>query len=387
MANNLGHIYAPVSVVDVAKVLGVDSNDVGTLCTSPNINPYSLIQPLSPGHKDPGFLVSHMRDLKTNEDMPEWGDGYYWEQKCWQFFVPYVTSPTMVDTIRDVAWYRRTPMGEGDYKSLNHFDGYIHMAESSLNWHINDKLFTNDEIVASMYFTKAQEVVSKSGKANPGGLVGVKEVFGDEPFYLGIRIGYNNFRHYFISDRQITPDYEGMVIIHSGIKATTGTAYSVVPFVTNQPTYTTGSRFYTLKFHPNFVIKQSVVCREATVGFGISVMETDDMGQITKLRLDFFNNTRYDYTFTGIRYQGTEYGTTSDFPRETTGTITSQGERIEVKANSTLVVEKEIPNGGIRFWGGVASTYAIIYCTANATSDTGGQAYMLESNEVRMIKE
>lgn len=50
MSNSNGVITAPVSIQDVQKVLGVSDNNIGALCKSGKVNPWSLCKPMRGGN-------------------------------------------------------------------------------------------------------------------------------------------------------------------------------------------------------------------------------------------------------------------------------------------------------------------------------------------------
>ena len=60
MPHSNGKITAPISVDDVKYTIGTSSDDVGTLCISPAVNPFSKYKPVRLpsllGSLEPGYF-------------------------------------------------------------------------------------------------------------------------------------------------------------------------------------------------------------------------------------------------------------------------------------------------------------------------------------------
>lgn len=245
--NGSNHIIAPVSTDDVASVLGVNSHDVGTLCISDRINPYSLIQPVYCTSPDieTAWLKEH-----NEYPMPESGDGWNYTAKNWGYYVPYVNAPNQIKTITEKPWVRGKP-DNTSFKNLAHFDGYRHNVEPRMP--VSVSAIPGENIVIFLFWGEPQsDIISQTGKQNNGGVVSIREVLGN------VRIGCTLYRENttlgsYINSAVISNDNaNGFVQIETTHKATPNTEYQVVPWVTDgnvvNGQVVSGSKFFSLKY-------------------------------------------------------------------------------------------------------------------------------------------
>ena len=314
MSRKGSHIYAPVNVSEVAELLGENTHDVGRLCTSDKINPYSLIRPAPLLYPRYDFSVAQMKTADMGDLHTKPSDAVYnWEKRQWGWQVPYVGMPQNVDYIRDISWYR-PPLKSNDYKSLNHFDGYKHNAQPMFDW--GCALGIGFPISLNFVFYKqAEEVVSPTGKGNNGGNLSIPEIFGDMTYYAGalIRVGYGNNLHWYISDKAITPDSAlSSVMLETDLYGQAGTRYSVTPFITNMPAngvnLPQGLRCYGLKFSDSYVSNIDRTLPQASIGISLeakplpSDYEGVDMGQVFEWKVTLFNTyPTYSWRLSNIK--------------------------------------------------------------------------------------
>lgn len=390
MANENGHIYAPVGIGDVKDVLREKSNDVGTLCMSENINPYSLIRPMP--INVPWISVEQMRDMEIG-NLKEGNDIFKWVRKKWGYQVPYVTNPALIDNIKDVAWYR--PNADlTHYKNLNHFDGYLHNVEPMLNWAVGD-LKAGDPIIVIIGFGAVQrDIVSASGKGNNGGVVSALEVFGGETFYYGVKIEYNGVFHFAYGESGIAPGSTSSGVIMTGLTAQAGTSYRFTPFICNKQATSTsipqGLEVYNLKYAPDFDPTESVFVPELTVGATIRVLEIDyneatgiGDGHIKSWAFRLFNEFSYPYEteyLTLVIREQTEMGTEVVSTMSISADVIGESSfRVEAQSDKEFVINREI------MWpSGAAGKSATITGRCVMTRVPFGNAVEVMTNQMRM---
>lgn len=385
--NENGHIYAPVGAEEVASLLGEASTDVGVLCRSKNINPYSLIRPtpfLSNRYDAP---VSAMKTepIGVARQSPS-SNEYVWERKQWGYQVSFVGMPQNVNIIRDIAWYR-PEMTDSDWANLSHFDGYIHNAVPSFYWGVTPtELMEGDIIDVWMSFGSAQEdIISPNGKANKGGVVSVLEVFGDAPFYCGVMISYNSTRHYYFNPNPINATDNNLVVINTGLSAVTSRTYEVTPFISNKAVPNGGAvpsdmRCYSLKFAPDFESYKTLTCMEAVIGITVRAVEWDVWGEITKIEIVIQNQTQFNFLVGNFRLVGYEYRTTAE-PRKID--LYVDLDQLMINAGESVVKQVNTYVG----WFDSSSTSAMLQLTAMGTRSIGGDVRYLESNFIQMKRE
>ena len=399
MANENGHIHAPVSIEDVKKVLGVRSNDVGTLCLSDKINPYSLIRPMPSD-----FQWAGVKDMKTMRlgDLPDGTTDMSWEYKQWGYQVPFVTNPNLIDRIKDLSW-RRPPADIEHCKNLDHFDGYRHDVEPSFLWSVGEPI-DGDPIVMMFAFGGEQtNIVSSSGKNNKGGVVSVREVFGDEPFYYGAEIKYGSTVRY-ISGGPVVPGQQTTGVIQSQYTWQGGTTYTITPYISNLSTSGTlpqGLRVYNLKFAPDFISTKTVRVPELTIAATVRVVETDTytdpntgllMGTGNILKWEFILKNDFPYTYETSQLTATmvEHGKGEGqpgqylYPRTTTRYIDAKElglDSFRVEAKSTKVFEMDIP---FMFYSSLTSTWAKITISGRIQRVPVGNAENFTTIDMRM---
>lgn len=376
MANENGHIYAPVGVHEVASVLGEGSLDVATLCMSGKINPYSLIRPVPT--EVPTFEVASMKDANLGELLPSTTQ-YGWEKKQWNYQVPYVSNPSNIDLIKDFAWYRPTPEYK-HYKCLNHFDGYLHDVEPMFAWSVGSPR-QGEEIVVLLGFGLPQEdIVSANGRNNNGGVVSVLEVFGDEEFYYGIRVKYGTNEHIVYSEEKVIPGKTAAGTINTGLIARAGMTYYITPFICNMPRLANGAKFYNLKFAPEFEDTKEVTIDTNTVSIGIRALSTDATGAITSWLLVIYNSYWFAYETNLLKIKITETTTSNQTKVSETylspeNAIGASAFRVEANSTASYTINQPI------YWpqGASKSKYAsiVVECTMTGAA---GLAQTLTSN-------
>lgn len=385
MANENGHIYAPVSVDEVRVVLGESSTDVGTLCMSKKINPYSLIRPMPVGA--PWIGVKEMK-VQHLGDLPSSVGNEQWEYKQWGYQVPYVRGTVYLDEILEMAW-RRPDADESHYKNIDHFDGYLHNIQPVFYWNVGSvggkgELVSEEEIIVILGFGLPQiDVVSSSGVKNNGGCVSVLEVFGGEEFYYGVRIKHSTYTNYFFSKEALTSESIPMGVIETGMKAVAGRRYEFTPFITNLPVETANPRdlkFYNLKFAPDYVATKILTCAERTVSVGLRGLEWSDdnelqLGYLTKVEIVVTNQFDYAFEINNLRLYVTEHGVTegaiggSAYPREySVGLL----DTIRVGAKGSVHYEWDLGNS-LRWLSPITSTYARVRCGGTLQSNYGSK--------------
>ena len=128
MSNSNGKITAPISIDDVKYTIGTSSDDVGTLCVSPAVNPFSKYKPVrlpSPlGSFEPGYF--QIDDTRTSVPYStDWWRskngyaGFQMEQ------VNNVGNPNLPDPV----W---TYLKPNEFYRLHDFDNYNHNAPKDL---------------------------------------------------------------------------------------------------------------------------------------------------------------------------------------------------------------------------------------------------------------
>lgn len=374
--NENGHIYSPVSVDDVKSTLKENSDDVGSLCMSSKINPYSLIRPTPSA--TPWIGVEEMKTLQIG-DLQSGNDSYSWERKQWGYQVPYVGAPQDIPKIRDVAWYKPTPSNT-DYKILNHFDGYLHRAVPSLYWSLGD-VKMDDEIIMMIGFGDVQnDIVSKNGVNNNGGVVSVLEVFGNEAFYYGAIIAWPGTTRWFISPEKIEPGQRGSGVLYTELKAVASRTYEITPFITDKApvgnNIAVGAKFYGLKFAPNFESYKTITIPEITISVTLRA-ETDSQRRITALYIGLHNQFNYIYRVSNFGIEITYMGNSKlGYPFTRTSYL---GETITVSAKSDTEYKWNdiyIP------WDSDGNTSIRIMGFGTLTSPNGGTAKQFQTNMI-----
>lgn len=328
------HIFAPVSIEDVASVLGEESLDVSTLCMSKNINPYSLIRPIKTDF--PYTEVSSMKTLLHLGDLKNPTDDYKWEEKQWGYQVPYVGHPGEIEKIMDVPWYRPVPT-DNTYKSLNHFDGYQHNASPFFYW-FTDAHAGQEMKVNILPGAKQTNIISSNGKGNKGGVISIPEVFGDKEFWCGCSIrmpsggGWSNHIHH----TPINPNDTSypIITIDTGIYPAANQTFMIIPWISNMdaPTYGSNISFvpkdfkcYGLKFADleDFKAFEAISIPDYTVSLGVSYLDiivNENKTLITGLKITAFNSypdTAFKITNMYMNVKVIHYGTmpTEEFTR------------------------------------------------------------------------
>lgn len=345
MANDNGNITAPVNIDDVKKTLGLNIDDVGALCISDKINPYSLIRPIPA--ENPWVEAKDMITERIGE-IPDSTENYAWERKLWGYQVPYVRNPALIDEIKDIPWYRPNADME-HWKSLNHFDGYRHNVIPTFMWAVGD-VKPNDEIRVVLAFgSKQNDIISDNGKGNDGGVVSVIEVFGDSPFYYGVKIKYGSFFH-FAYGGPVVPGQATSGVINTGLLARANTTYEITPFISNKEAsqVTSDLQVYNLKFAPDFESTKTIVIPEIVTGVTIRALSIDNTdGHILTWELHIFNEYSVPYETEQIELTIIEQGRSNIYPLRRTMFITAESVglssfRVEAQDDALFTIDRPI---------------------------------------------
>lgn len=252
-----GHVKAPVGLYEVVRLLGESSLDVGTVCTSPNINPYSLIQPAPASY--PGFGVEHMEDGWETADNPGDSSNFY-EGLKWGFLVPYVGQPADILKIMNKAWVRHGAKG---FYCLNHFDGYLHNVRPSLPI-LSYTIETGRPIAVSFVIggipSEVVNLVDGVAKGNPGSVVTIGHVFKDKSVWAGFSLYKNNIDdpnnliHPYISASEVDFNSSQVPVttVVTDFNAESETDYYIVPWISDGQIGEANAKFYSLKYAPDY---------------------------------------------------------------------------------------------------------------------------------------
>uniref|UniRef100_A0AAU8MFX3 Capsid protein n=1 Tax=Geladintestivirus 3 TaxID=3233135 RepID=A0AAU8MFX3_9CAUD len=189
MSNSNGKITAPVSIDDVKTVLGTNSNDIATLCTSSNINMWSRRKPIV------------FNSLFPNKD-GEWykgniNDDYYNGKNCYGIVknginlasLSFIGNPLYNRhiTVSPNIYYNKptggsaSPYRLGDFYNYNqNTPKYPYTGSKPYNDNVNIALTASGSFVASANFT-----YNYNGYDD---FIGLSEMFGGGDLYLGIII-------------------------------------------------------------------------------------------------------------------------------------------------------------------------------------------------------
>ena len=117
-----GKITAPVSINDVRVTIGNSSHDLGTLCTSNNINKYSRYKPYNRGILTDDILEDRVTPINYGEmDKPK-----YWNYDMTPKQVSFATNPPNKE---DCVWGQ--PTKATNYRLLD-FQNYNHYAKTHI---------------------------------------------------------------------------------------------------------------------------------------------------------------------------------------------------------------------------------------------------------------
>lgn len=266
MGYSNGHIYAPVSVSDVAAVLGKSSHDLGTLCMDKDINPYSLIRPLY--SVTPDILPAHLVTGADYGEQPAGTADWGYTKGKWGFWVPVTGTPNNIRMIYDKPWVRRLPTID-TFKCLAQFDGYRHDVKPSLP--VRVLINTGDYIRVMIDSTASSaKVLSDTGRNNPGGVVNISAVLSGRMFgsdtqdiYLGCTIYRNgNLAGHYVSDRKADETADENTEVHfteimTDFRAQSGDRYTIYPWAANKRfepkgSFPAGLLIYGLMFSEQF---------------------------------------------------------------------------------------------------------------------------------------
>ena len=200
-------IIAPVSINDVKKVLGLSSNDVGTLCTSSKVNMWSRYKPVCiPIPSIPDTLKS---DKKNWAEAPiplnyNWRTGlpwFYGSAFDRVFNVPRVSSiedfyeetKTGNTSVRlesdDLLWSYNQPVAKYDPLNLAHFVGYNHEAECPINCGMPKSMMLNESFSLGLDYYNDDSAIEDGQFSWKDIISFIKtSIFHSSNVYLGIYI-------------------------------------------------------------------------------------------------------------------------------------------------------------------------------------------------------
>lgn len=270
MANNNGHITAPVNTDDVSAVLNVSSHDVRIICRSDKINPHSLIRPIYT--TNPALGPEDMKDAEGMGAPDASGEDFLYELKSWGYYVPYVTNASNIEDVCQIPWHKDGPKGDS-FDCLTHFDGYRHNANPRLP--VEAIVNPGKNIILALYPGSAQSnALSSDGIANNGGVVGIRPVLGDD-IYIGCTIVTSyilnqSYYHHFQSSSKVSDMIEN---IETSIVAEPGRSYIIIPWASNKafmyingsPVMPSGMRFYSLMFSDDWEGIMNITCPTASM--------------------------------------------------------------------------------------------------------------------------
>ena len=240
MAINNGHITAPIGLHEVAQFLG-EPQDIYSICTSKNINPYSLIRPTFASSPNIGPEHFNVLDGVNDPLSPPDADWVYAKMR-WGWFVPCVGNPYDVDKIKDEPWVHKDPVGDSFY-CMSHFDGYRHNVEPKSS--VAFMPVAGDPIILLFNFGVAQpDAVSADGRNNKGGVVSIPNVLG------AVTVGCSVYRNEMLIGHYMCPNPipvdgtgGGGTLVTDHI-ALSNSRYRLVPWATD------GTRYFSLKYTP-----------------------------------------------------------------------------------------------------------------------------------------
>lgn len=269
MSYQNGHIFAPVNTDDVKMTIGINSDDIGTLCTAEDsINEYSLIRPLytMQPHLGPESFPDEWPD--SFHANPAIGIDWGYIKKRWGYKVPYIeTSPVNIHKIFDKPWVRRYP-DDITSSCIIHYDGYLHDVKPSLT--ISARAVVGENLTVFVTIPNPQtDIFSPQG--NNGGVVSISEVLG-----IDVKIGFTLYEitnagawiaeDHFCADSPILDEddegrYQAIVQIDTNFAIPSGSykRYAIVPWAVDKDkgyagtSLIAGSKFYSLCFGKNFV--------------------------------------------------------------------------------------------------------------------------------------
>lgn len=132
-----GIMEKPISVADVAKVLGSTSLDVGTLCRDSNINPYALYSPRFT--TKPGSIIN--KDFTSEVDpTSRYPSGASYKVAPYGILIPGIAADIGVGltafNFARLQWIIPRPDDKYSFKCLHHFEGYKHDAQPGLTFNM-----------------------------------------------------------------------------------------------------------------------------------------------------------------------------------------------------------------------------------------------------------
>lgn len=197
MVNN-GIITPPISIDDVKSVLGESSNDVATLCKSPNINKWSknkpikhncLFKPTEAQKKEVNYGISNIPYYRLLGKMT---------QDVINGSMQNATNISTLDT-RIEPWHYQQPIGgyASPYR-LGDFDGYFANASAPIGAITETEINSSLSGKVSVVFNKNTDTVSSltfndlaSDKDFSNQYLGLCLSDGNKSFYMTQKVGFD----------------------------------------------------------------------------------------------------------------------------------------------------------------------------------------------------
>lgn len=251
MGHNNGLITAPVSIDDVATVLGENSADTGTLCMSDKINTASIICPrytMSPGLKVEEFET--LKPVSVIGGQTGMGVSYAPSQK-WGIMIPFVYGSSLNNIWRyfNTTWHINRPTAT-TVKGLHHFAGYKNNA--NVEHPIVDYTIAAGGNIAITLRSPGRE----SDILQNGGSLSIANVFDTgyfgctvfkQPESVGSAFLDGATGASFISSTPIkTNGSETVAHIQTNVAAVPGYYYGIIPWVSDQSAINVNAKMFTL---------------------------------------------------------------------------------------------------------------------------------------------
>ncbi|MDE6072408.1 MAG: hypothetical protein K2G53_07635 [Muribaculaceae bacterium] len=341
MAINNGHITAPIGLHEVAQFLG-EPQDIYSICTSKNINPYSLIRPTFASSPNIGPEHFNVLDGVNDPVSPPDADWVYAKMR-WGWFVPCVGNPYDVDKIKDEPWVHKDPVGDSFY-CMSHFDGYRHNVKPEST--VDFLPIPGDPLILLFNFGVAQpDAVSGDGRNNKGGVVSIPNVLG------AVTVGCSVYRnetlvgHYTCPNPIPVDGTGGGSTLVTGLTVQSNSRYRLVPWATD------GTRYFSLKYEPGFKTSFEKEVKSSSVALGAELNPDENIqNHISNFRIcikvtitNTYNQPRTvndfklvaTFTYAGTRYSNYEIDLNADLDYPEMDSFEGY---VSVPANSTKTI-------------------------------------------------
>lgn len=212
MSNQNGKITAPVTTSDPKTVLGLSSNDVGTLCSSTAINMWAKYKPVP---------YRSFAPLRSDDSWWHGNDG-----KCGIAFQTYTSLTAFLAALpTGYAWSHVLPSGGAvEPFRLADYNGYNHYAENP----VGDIGATSYTIDSTGSITISYDI-SAVGDDN----LDLADIEANNTpltdYYLGVYC-YNGSRSFYVTGETPIGSTTGLSMTISGLTASYAGTYTLIPF-------------------------------------------------------------------------------------------------------------------------------------------------------------